>query len=605
VAENKPSQMNVIYLGEDIAFMNNLLTRFKMDYPGFKWNFKQIINLNDTNPYGTLIQILKENPRLIYVDISSHWEHMASFAKMVNRIIKFKNIPILGLLDDITQVEMARASNFKLIYVKTPEIHDLVFHPMNYISPEKLNKYEFAEGKCKIPIKLQEEVHIGYFTPEKVHFELNQVLAEGMEIHLDCSTFKKHLSSNLVKVTRTSNTDIYYDHLYSADADILFVEEPDYEEYEKERDEFIEKIRKKNKGVPEDVVESEIKLGLQDYPDAKTLKAMKEQQRQESKEKFKEWVEEFKSESHQKTIKICVVDRELLFLKNFNTNLTKLPFSLRFLDSFSDDYGIIERMRPNLITYTLEDAKGDPSKIEAIRLQEIKILDNLFKKIISLKSYNPIVILFNSNMIDIDQIKEQISFHNIISFPGPVDPQNIIKMGEIIGIKEKQKIRDARIKKMAEDKKAGKRPSSSDEVENVVYLKKGNNQGLVEYKAEIRSLSETSLTFATTTELALGTFKIAERLNVYITTIPIEGKRFQKDGAFFIYHGLIHGWDEDLKKAIRREVDKIYLKEKAEKEAKEKEDFEKKNKEVLHSKTQAEAEAEAEAEDSDSEEEEE
>ncbi|MFZ8934285.1 MAG: hypothetical protein ACO2ZP_10340, partial [Bacteriovoracaceae bacterium] len=169
-------------------------------------------------------------------------------------------------------------------------------------------------------------------------------------------------------------------------------------------------------------------------------------------------------------------------------------------------------------------------------------------------------------------------------FPGPIDPDNILKMGEIIGIKEKQKARDERIKKIAEAKKAGQKPSSSDEVEDIVYLNKANNSGYIEYKAEIRSISETTLTFATTTELTLGTFKISDPVGVYLRTVPIEGKKYLKDGIYFIYYALIHGWDEDLKKAIRREVDKIYLKEKAEKEAKEKEDFEKKNQEVIESK---------------------
>jgi len=590
VADNKPSLLRVLYLGEDIAFMNNLQKRFKSDYPGFKWDFKQIINLSDINAYGTLIELLKLTPSIIYVDLSSHWEPMSALGKMVNRIVKFKHVPIVGLLDDITQVEIARASSFELIYVKTPEIHDLIYHPMHFITPEKLNKYEFAEGKCNNPTLILEEVHIGYFTPEKVHFELNQVLPEGLDFHLNCSVLNKHSPSNLIKVNRSGNSDIYYDHTYNADAEMQFVEEPDYEEYEQERNEFIEKVRKKNKGVSEDIVESEIKMATAGYPDAKTLKATKEAEREESKQRFKEWVEEFKSPPNVKTIKICVVDRDLLFLKNFNTNLTKLNFNLRFLDSFSDDYGVVDRIRPNLITYTVNDAKGDPSKVEQIFKEELEVLDKLFKKIIAIKKYNPIVILFNSNTLDVEQLKEQTSYHNIITFPGPIDPDNILKMGEIIGIKEKQKARDERIKKIAEAKKAGQKPSSSDEVEDIVYLNKANNSGYIEYKAEIRSISETTLTFATTTELMLGTFKISDPVGVYVRTVPIEGKKYLKDGIYFIYYALIHGWDEDLKKAIRREVDKIYLKEKAEKEAKEKEDFEKKNQEVIESKKAEEAE---------------
>ena len=468
---------------------------------------------------------------------------------------------------------------------------------MNIISPDALKKYEFAKGKCNMPANLQEDVRIGYITPEGIHFELNQVLAEGIKFNLKNKILDKYLNSNQIKIKRSGNYDIYYDFFYNADAELMFVEEPDYEQYEKEREEFIEEVKKKNKGVPEDIVEAEIRTALVDYPDAQTLKKTKEEEREENKEIFAEWVEDNKGEgSPKKSVKILVIDQEMEFLENLKIDLSNLPFSLRYLDDFSEDFETVQKLRPHLITYTIKDSKGDPSLVEEIKTQQEEILKELFNKILNIKGYKPVIILFNSKAFSIEELKQSSSYQHIIGFPGQVNLKDIIKMGDLMVIKEKQKKKEEERKRVESLRKQGKKTDTQESNNSIVYLGKANNRGQICYPIEIRTISETALSFATTTELGLGTFQLDNPLDIFVTTIPIEGKKYLKDGSFFIYSGLIHGWDEDGKKGLRRVVDKIFLKEKAEKEAKEKEEFEKKNQEVIQQQNQIVNESESEEE---------
>ena len=306
-----------------------------------------------------------------------------------------------------------------------------------------------------------------------------------------------------------------------------------------------------------------------------------------------------------KKTKLLIVDRSMTVMRENKRVLAELPFATRYQSIISEEGMVIDKYSPHVIAYTFGGQLGESSQIKerARNPKELKIQEEANKEksesaFIELKvifdsikalgnEYNPYVIIFNSSIETTDSLRDKFGYQNILVYSIPMNLKMVIDMGHMVEKKEDADSRKKRKgnvakKKSKEPGKGGQKTTSSfDEDRN--YLSLDKSYGSISHNITFTSMTESEVTFSTGEELRLGVFKVKEPIPMYITTIPTEGHAYKKDGAKFLYQGLIHGWDEEEKKAIRSQVSKIFMRDKAEQEAAEKAEFDAK---------QAEAEAE-------------
>lgn len=562
MSEEKETPTKIVYVGHDDPYLNDLKEDFLKTYPSTPFNFQTIYNAKDDKHYNMFVEIMNSNSNIIYIDVASTNQYMIRLAQLLRRQQKLRGVPIVCLLPDKSRINIVRDAGIKFIYIKNAEIHDVTYHPYLYINPEAAVSQQFATGSSDTPSRIFEEVKIGYVHKDYIHLESNQCFRPESLVQFYHFNLNSFLPSPICEVRDVSGQDIYYNMDYGMNLYFKFVQEPDYEEYEKSREEKFQKILNSKEKLSKMAYDYEVKTFESHYPATEEIKKRIEKQREKCRKDLDSWINKQKDEFTPKSTKVLIVDSKLEHLKNNDYDLTNLPYTLSNQTILGNEYSIVKKIRPHVIAYSfpLPELPIQSEKDRLIQKEiEQKQAEELFKHIQYFENYNPIVIFFRCSQFSKEELINRFHYDNIITHKGPIDLKSIIDMGHLFDKKKKKK-------------------EAPEEVR--YYFPKETCHALIAIDIKIKSLSESEITFTSEQELNLGTFKMRSPIDMYVTTIPQEGKDYLKDGAIFIYKGFIHGLDEEDKKALRREVDKIFLREKIQKREKELEEFKKKNAEL-------------------------
>lgn len=592
MADEKKAR-KIVYVGEDQGYLTNIQERFRETYPGKTFEIIHIYRGNEDNHYNSFADILPLEATIIYIDTSARVPYMVKLARALKREIYFKDVPIVALLDSKKDIIPCRNAGLELIFVKCGETFDIIHHPYKICFPEEVQKPDFALAQWEEKVKLIEEVFVGYVTPDYIHVEGNQVLSESMIIEIKIPFLAKRVPSNKFRVRSVGNRNLYNETDYWYDLEFQYIDEVDYEVYEKEKEENQQKVLNNSEKMSPD----DIKYKLSDleatYPPVEVLKKKANKEKKAIRKELEEWIVEFKGMFVPKKTKLLIIDQSMAVMRDNKTVLADLPFATRYQSIISEDGIVVEKYSPHVIAYSFGSDDGKPkervrnAKDKKVQEQAEKEkaegayieLDTIFKTIKKLgEGYSPYVIIFNCNTETTDTLRSRYSYQNLLVYNIPMNLKMVIGMGSMVEKKDEIagkkniKAQFEKVKKEKPDKVDQLTTSSFGEDRN--YLSLDKSYGSISHTINLTSMTESEVTFTSEKELSPGVFKVKDPIPMYITTIPIEGQPFKRDGNKFCYQGLIHGWDESEKKAIRAQVSKIFMRDKAEKEAAEKAEFE-------------------------------
>lgn len=588
----------ILYIGTDEAYFRSLGPRFQSMVPGTSFVFKALpaaIDASDVSKY--FLQILAQNPSVIYIDFSTHIDEHTRLALLVRRENSTRDIPIVGLVEHRKHARSCRAAGVQFVHIKCGEFHDVVYDPCYLAFPGKTKPGAFARARANIDVGLIEDFRVGYLTKDYMHVEGNLSLNKGDRIVLNSSIPSDILPSKNFVIREVSTRNLYYDYRYGTDLNYIYLDPPELNE-------------------------AEIADGLgEEDPDkkAKLIKEAKEKHREaqaefESKlkrtiKKFNSWVDDNTDRSMPKETKILIVDPVMSLLKDNQRRLDSFPYTIRLQTIFSEELDEIERTLPNILALQfyntrpvaaldakktqmdlLEYEKEREELINSLEDEAIATLSRVFKKIASLSDYSPIVTIFGCDSYTSKAFQESFKYPLIITHKHSFNLDMVIEMAQLFERKQKEKFTRATEDKILalrkEDPIKNGRLTVSDFIEKRFYISKSSDLSFASYERSVtlETLTESELSLVCAGELTPGVYRLEEPVAISLTLVPFpDGKFFESSGgALKRYKGLIHCAGEEEKMELRRFVNEVFGAPKKELESKEKEAFQ-----VLNAQVQA------------------
>ncbi len=588
----------ILYIGSDEGYFKGLEPRYQSTVPGTQFVFKALPGATgpvDVSKY--FLQVLAQNPSVIYIDFSTHLEEHTRLALLIRRDNSTSDVPIVGLVEHRKHSRSCRASGVQFVHIKCGEFHDVVYDPCYLAFPGKVKPGAFARARANMSVDLVEDFRVGYLTKDYMHVEGNLRLNKGDRITLQSNIPSEFLPSKNFAVREVSTRNLYYDYRYGTDLNYVYVDAPEYneseiadglgEEDEVKKEKLIKEAKLKHR---EAQIEFESKL-------KKTIK------------KFNSWIDDNTDRSVPKETKILIVDPTMELLKDNQKRLDSFPYTIRLQTVLSDELDEIEKTLPNILALHFYDSRPiaalDEKKtqmdlleyekereelVNSLEDESIAVLGRVFKKISSLSDYSPIVTIFGCESYTSKAFQESFKYPLIITHKHSFNLDMVIEMAELFERKQKEKFKkntEAKILELrSQDPIKNGRLSLADFIEKRFYISKSSDLSFASYSRPVtlETLTESELTIVCEEELTLGVYRLEKPVAISVTLVRFpDGKAFESSGgALKRFRGLIHCAGEEEKKEIRRYVNEVFSAPKKERELKEKEAFE-----VLNSQVEA------------------
>ena len=211
----KKPPINVVYVGSDTGFFQNIVQRYRSNYAAINFDFPKLPMKGI--PEKLLLQVMKLDPKILYLDFCEEREKILRIAEIASRDPFFYEIPIVGLVDKKEDTLSCLGAGADFIYVKGGEFHDLVYAPMNIAFPKQVVKPKFATAKMSEEVQLIDDFRVGYIAPTYIHVEGNFYLEEGSTVYFKNGIPPKVVPSQNFEVKNRSEQNLYYDFNYSYD----------------------------------------------------------------------------------------------------------------------------------------------------------------------------------------------------------------------------------------------------------------------------------------------------------------------------------------------------------------------------------------------------
>lgn len=585
MVDKKKSSNVIVYCGNDKGYFHTLEQRFKQGYEALNFSFVVSFTSDESNYLSLLVDILKLDPKIIYIDFSVNTKSFLKLSRQLKRLSTLDHVPIVGLVESKAYLRQCSASGVDFTHVKCGEIHDVVYHPMYLAFEKQVVKPTFAKGKFKKPVvaSLLNDFRVGYITPDYIRAEGNFSQSKGDVLEINTSFPKETIPSKQFIVENVRDSDLYYDFDYAYDLQIKFVSEPSISDSDLETANSLEDESAKKNRLTE--LQNELKIKQQEHADEVRI----------CKKKHLAWVEDKITFSKPKKTKILIVDGEMNFLDDVKSSLDQFPYTIRLQTVLNEDISSLRRVFPhligmNLISKTFLQSLNNPNLtlLEKEALEEefkeretnsLNHLGRLIKRIKTTDNYTPFIIVFNCLNFTSKSLQDTYEYPLIISHKGHMDLDYILKMAEIFERKQVDKYNakvEAKIASLRkQDSKKYGRLTKSDFEEKRYYVNKNDELSFlsIAHDIEVLSISETEITFSSERQLSPSTYRFDVPLSCAITIVPTDGVYFQKDGANFIYKAFIHSVDEIDKKGIRKFVNDTFFADLNEKRDKELQEF--------------------------------
>ena len=499
------------YLGEDEPYFQKLVTQFKKTYPNMEFNFF-IKRVNDNmSAFRIMADLVSLNLTILYIDYSLYSESYLKLAKFIKNQTTTRKIPLIGLSGlNNTHEEFYSGliAGFNVIYNKSIEVTDAVFHGMKLACPEKakIQKVAFVD-QLNFPLKSFHFFRIGFVTPEYIHVECDLKLEIDEEVLISGGVVDE-LKGKKFKVIRKIEENFYYNFSYCYD--LKFVTPSLEEELE---DEELQKLSEEEKLKKIEFLET-------------TKKSERES-----------WIKNKKKVSSGKRIKVLFFDEDLKILKQTQKEIDEFSYSLR-IHQFMDIEGqVIKEVMPSIIVFSKKKDCNPEKGFLSNDLPAFKKLINLIKRS---KGFFPFIIIFNEDK-DLSILKQDLSYERILPIKKEFSLQltlNIIKSFE-----EKE----GRL--LTHD------PSLSIAGSEVrYYLDKNDVRSIVksEHMINVHSMSETFFSLTVPSNIMGKTvIKIEDPFEMGLTLIDKEG---EEKGSLALVNGISSSNMAELRQLINKMI---------------------------------------------------
>ena len=585
----KKKEKVVIYCGKDKGYFQTLSLRFQSTYAHLNFSV-QMINQCTDGYLPLLSKIINIDPVIVYIDFSSDTKYSLKLSRQLNRLSTFSEIPIIGLVDDSSNLKECWASGVNLTHIKCGEVHDVVYHPMIIGMPDKVKKPTFARGKFKKPIEAEliSDFRIGFITPDYIHAEGDFPQKKGDVLELATSLPRDTIPSQQFSINEVTNKDLYYDFEYAYNLGITFVDRPEPNDDELDKAMAIEDPKAKANLLKQ--IEHNKKASVEDY----------KKRLQVCKKKHNLWVSDKLTFSKPKKTKVLIVDEEMAFLKTVKGTLDQYPYTIRLQTILTEEISTLKRIFPHIIALNFvnnsflnsfnnpnlteieKEALGE--ELKNIETDSLNQIGSLIKRVKSTESYTPFIIIFNCKNYSSNALQDTYEYPLIMCHDGEMDLNFILKMAELFERKQEEKfakkVEEKILKLRKEDPKKHGRLTRADFEEKRYFISKTDDLSFVSSRSDIElvSISESDVTFASTEDLGISSYRLEVPIKCSITIVPVDGKISIKDSGRFIYRALIHSIGELDKKELRRYVNETFFVDLNEKRDQELENFQSLNK---------------------------
>ena len=616
---------NILYVGDDSNYWSQVKKEFEKHFSHIN-NLYYIYRLEGDITYkDVFLKILELKPTIIYLDFTKRHHEVASLTRLLSREGHFFGTAIVGLVNHVEEVDDALINGCNFVYVKCGEFFDGVFGPLRYSLPNIINPPKFAKAVLEEDRVIFSPIRVGYIHPSKIHFEANFMPNVNQEYVIETNIARNILPSKLFFGAESVNdTGNYYlnSHIFTMKYEYV--------------------------GRPSLLVEVEKAQRTKQKVDAspQVIKATMEEYKAELqfvKKGLSKWIQENLSEETEKFVRILNIDDKYNILHQFDGDFSDTDYAFRFQSEVEFSKKDLKNLKPDLICFTVMDEptieearkilfeqkkkkglankyakkkksiydKADPldeeEEIAAEQVDEngqiisqekvilekimVEIYKNFFAMIKEIPQYSPMVIIFNCQKPK-NEISSVYDYVNVLTTPNKFDFNLVLKMSKMLEEKIKKKKLEEMANKLQQlqmenpQRYHGVKPT--DLREPKLFISKKDKLSLARIKIDIKliGLSESEIWFKTKENLGFGVYEIDQPTKIRFTLAADDETfgPFTPDKEGNIYHGLLHSFDEDGKKLIRQEVNRIFFADLIEQRELESKEYQQLTKDALQSK---------------------
>ena len=125
MADTKKNPNIIVYCGNDKSYFHSLEQRFKQGYESLNLSLMVSFSPEETGYLKLLVDILKLNPCIIYIDFSVNTKCFLKLSRQLKRLSTLDTVPIVGLVESKKYLRECSASGVDFTHVKCGEIHDV------------------------------------------------------------------------------------------------------------------------------------------------------------------------------------------------------------------------------------------------------------------------------------------------------------------------------------------------------------------------------------------------------------------------------------------------------------------------------------------------
>ena len=592
---------NILYVGDDSNYWAQIKKEYEKHFSHISCLFYIYRIEGDITHKDVFLKTLQLCPSVIYLDFTKRHSEMFQLSRLLAREGTFYGSSVVGFVNDVEEVEEAMKNGCNFVYVKCGEFFDTVYGPLRYCLPDRISAPNFAKGLLDEKREVFIPLRIGCIHPQKIHFEGNFTPLSNQEYEVETQIERHNLPSKVfTSLDNNLNQGNYYNFFQSFSLAYNYVNKPTLLK-------DVEKAKELNQKI--EVSPQVINATIQEY----------NVEREQVRRNFSAWVQSKLEESREKKARILIIDPDYEILHQYEGDLSSTPYAFRMQSSV--DYALVDfkTFKPSLIVFNLmneptieesrkiifehrkkkgalnkyakknhyADESKDPLDQDESDELDIEIKDNedeeelkvilaekiindqlnkLFNKIVACKDYNPSVLIFNCKM-PTAEIIEKYGHSKLVTTSNKFDIDLIMKMAGIIdaniGKLKLQQLTNTLDRLRADNPIKYKGVRAEDIVDPNFFVPKSDKLSSARLKLEINviAISESEIWFKSKHKIFFGIYEIDLPTKVRFSIAP-DAETYQnftadKDGD--IYHGLIHSFDENGKKLLRQEVNRIFF----------------------------------------------
>jgi len=548
----------VTYIGTDLSFWGDIVDRSQHLYDetaGIKYEHLGDVKKDD---YRVIFsKILKALPNIIYVDFS---EGTADLCELVIRISDeplFRNIAVVGLIGEKKSERDSRFAHIGLtsIHVKCAEMNDCLFLPYSKVFPGLVKIPAYARARFQQDCDVGINMRIVYITKDHLHIENNVEWNEGDRIVLETKIPARILPSKRFTVIKRYISNLQFRYKYAYDIKPQFLDPPEFSE---EQGDYDRKVK------------------LSEYQ-ADLEKAQRE---------FKSWVFDKSDLYKGNQTKVLIIDsRQDAFDAGFK-KLVDYPYTFYCQTHLSRELEEIPRHRPNLIAVHLDDEfikgeekesdkdslkKNEPhknsKKDDDVIINDVELVTEIIKKMKTLTSYEPAVVLFNSAKYSSKACQDNFKYNFVMSNSGKLNLDLIADFAEMYEKKKTNafnKAVDAKIQ-LLKKKEPGKyrKLSMADFIETKYFLRHDNpcSNAVWMSKITVESMTESEVVFVSKVPLEDRVYCMDFPQKLFVSLVPVnkDGRMYEKRGERAMYRAITSYVDEVEKRKLRQFVNGVFF----------------------------------------------